>query len=441
MRRYGATNVVNRIVSLVLLLGLAALVLLTPVFDRGVSGGQATFCLGFILLFGYYLAKLLDGFRLPTITGYIVAGILSGPFVLNLLSPDIVTSLRLFDDLALSIIALIAGGEMRLRVIRARGRAFAAVIAGQTVFAFAAAISVVSILGGRMGDLPVGDWHGALAVALLFGLVIMARSPATTIGVITESRARGPVTEVLIGVTVLLDVVVLVMAAFLIPASELLVAPGGTFSLDFVAGLGLEIVGAIVAGVFFGFLIGIYIRWIGGYLPIFLFVIGLVGSSVCRHYHLEPLLAFMVAGFFVQNYSEFGDKLIRGLERGAFPVYVIFFAISGAAIDLGALREMWLVALVLVAARGLAFYVGSLAASSAVMSLRPHSHSLWSGFLAQAGVTIGLASLIQKRVDWGAEFYTIVLAMVAINQLIGPVLLKWLLERKRETGGMDRLAP
>jgi Kef-type K+ transport system membrane component KefB len=146
----------------------------------------------------------------------------------------------------------------------------------------------------------------------------------------------------------------------------------------------------------------------------------------------------MIAGFMVENFTLQGDRLIVGLERSAFPVYVIFFAISGATIDLGALKEMWVLALILVAVRALMFYGGTLAASRVARDLRPHAHSLWSGFLAQAGVTIGIASLIDRRFTWGGDLKTIVLAVVAINQLIGPVLLKWLLERKGEAGGMDR---
>jgi len=424
--------------SLAILFGLAALVLLTPVFERGLTGGQATFCLGFILLFGYYLAKLLDGFHLPAITSYIIVGVVCGPFAINLLSAAVVESLQVFDDVALAIIALIAGGEMRLRVIRARKSAFAAVIAGQTVFAFAGAVAVVYLLRGYLGDVPTTGARPLLAVGLMLGLVIVARSPSTTIGVIAETRAKGPMTEVLIGVTVLLDVLVLVLAALIIPAAETLIDPARTFSVEFVGGLGATILGSIAAGLCFGLLISVYIRWVGGYLPIVLMVIGLVGSAVCRHYHLEPLLSFMIAGFIVENYSAHGERLIQGLERSAFPVYVIFFAISGAAIDLGALREMWVLALILVAVRAGAFYAGTLTAARVVGELRPHAHSMWSGFLSQAGVTIGIASLIERRFEWGSDLETIVLAVVAINQLIGPVLLKWLLERKGEAGGMDR---
>jgi Kef-type K+ transport system membrane component KefB len=277
-----------------------------------------------------------------------------------------------------------------------------------------------------------------LAVGLLLGLVIAARSPSSTIGVITETRAKGPITELLIGVTVLLDVLVLALAALVIPASERLIDPVGSFSLAFVRDLGVEIGGSIAVGSFFGLLIGIYIRWIGGYLPVFLMSIGLVGSAVCRQYHLEPLLAFMIAGFIVENFSSHGQRLIHGLEKSAFPVYVIFFAISGASIDLGALRELWLIALILVIVRALSFYVGTVTAARFAGELRPYAHSLWSGFLSQAGVTIGIASLIERRFDWGANLEAIALAVVAINQLTGPVLLKWLLERRGEAGGMDR---
>jgi Kef-type K+ transport system membrane component KefB len=433
-----ATNISNRLFSLAILFGLAALVLLTPVFDRGLTGGQATFCLGFILLFGYYLAKLLDGFHLPAITSYIIVGIVCGPFAFNLLSGDVVRGLQIFDDVALAIIALIAGGEMRLHVIRARKSAFAAVITGQTVFAFIGALVVVYFLRGYLGDVPTEGARELLAAGMLLGLVVVARSPSTTIGVITETRARGPMTEVLIGVTVLLDVIVLVLAAFVIPASGLLIDPTQSFSLDFVQSLGETIVGSIAAGLFFGLLISVYIRWIGAYLPIILMVIGLVGSAVCRHYHFEPLLSFMIAGFVVENYSSQGDRLIKGLERSAFPVYVIFFAISGAAIDLRALREMWLLAIILVIVRAAAFYAGTFAAARVVKELRPYAHSVWSGFLAQAGVTIGIASLIDHRFEWGGHLETVALAVVAINQLVGPILLKWVLERKGEAGGMDR---
>lgn len=427
----------NRLFSLAILFAIAALVLMTPMARDGASG-QATFCLGFILLFGYYLAKMLERLRLPAISSYILVGIVCGPFVLNLLSKEVVSHLQLFDDAALAIIALMAGGELKASVLRLRARAFSSVIAGQVVLSVVVVFVVLAAMRGHLGTLPVATGRELAAVALLLGLITMARSPSTTMGVIAESRAKGPMTELLIGVTVILDVVVLVMAAVFIPAAVVLSAEGSEFSMAFARTLVVEIVASIGVGVLFGMMCASYIKWVGNFLPLFLIGIGFVGSAVCHHYHLKPLLAFMIAGFYVQNFSPLGATLIRGLERSAFPVYVIFFAISGASIDLQALRAMWVIALVLVFARAAAFYLGTLGAAAVARDIRPYAHSLWSGFLSQAGVTIGLAALIERQVDWGGQLKTLILAVVALNQLIGPIALKYLLDRKGEAGGMDR---
>jgi len=119
-------------------------------------------------------------------------------------------------------------------------------------------------------------------------------------------------------------------------------------------------------------------------------------------------------------------------------VYVIFFSISGASIDLNALKVSWVLALVMVAMRLVAFYVGTWSACRFSSALRPHRHTMWTGFIAQAGVTIGIAAIIEQRFSFGTEIKTIILATVAINQLVGPIALKLLLEKSGETGGMDR---
>ena len=434
-------QVPGRILPIGVLAALAGLVVLTPISSRGVSGDEATFCLGFLLIFAFFLARALATLRLPEITGYIVAGVLCGPFVLNILSTDVVRSLQIFDDVALSIIALIAGGEMRMSFLRKSRAAVASVIAGQVSFSFIAALIVVYLLRNQIGMLDGMGAGQVVAVALLFGMITAARSPSTTIGVITEARARGPFTNLTIGVTVILDVVVLLMVALILPAAESLVSVTHAFHLGLAVEVGLEVVGSLVVGVAFGFLIGAYIRWVGEQLPIFLVGAGFIGSMVCRLLHLEPLLAFMIAGFIVQNYTVQGGKLISALERSALPVYVVFFAISGASIDLDALRATWLLALVLVVVRAAAFWTGTMAAASLVPAVRPFSKTLWLGLLSQAGVTIGIASIIERTFDFGGELKTIVLAVVAINQIVGPIALKYILVKNGEAGGMDRRQP
>jgi Kef-type K+ transport system membrane component KefB len=426
-----------RIVPVVVLIGLAAVVVLSPLSARGTTGEEATFCLGFILLFGFFLAKILKGINLPEISGYIIAGLLCGPFVMNIMSREVVGSLQIFDDLALAIIAMIAGGEMKMSFLKEKKTSIFSVVMGQVVFCFIAALLVVFLAKPNIAFLSGMGPGAVVAVGLLLGVVTSARSPSTTIGVITETRAEGPLTDLIVGMTVILDVFILILIAFIVPVARTLSIPGESFSLLFAKRLFLELFGSIGVGVFFGFLTSSYIRWVGGYLPLFLIAAGFVGSMVCRHYHLEPLLAFMITGFIIENFTVRGDDLIKGLEKSALPVYVVFFALSGASIDLGALVAMWPLALVLVFVRAGAFYAGTMAASGIVPAVKPYARSMWLGFLSQAGVTIGIATIIERSFAWGSELKTLILAVVAVNQLIGPVTLKFLLDKKGETGHFE----
>jgi Kef-type K+ transport system membrane component KefB len=432
-----STRTTTHLVSVAVLGGVAAWVLLSPLREYGQPGQEATFALGFILLFAHYLSRILRGARMPLITSYILAGLIAGPHLWGLLSDRVVADLQALDDVALAIIALVAGGEMRMSTVRARAKEMGSVIIFQILFCFLGAMALVFLARTSLPFLEGGGWARVAAAGLILGLITAARSPATTIGVITELRAAGPVTELIMGITVILDVVVLVFVAVLLPTAEALADPSVSFSLGFTGHLFWELFGSAVAGGLFAVVLGTTVRWVGGSLPLFLVVVGLVGSKLCRQYGLEPLLAFMVAGFLVENFTELGDRLIRALERSAFPIYVVFFALSGASIDLDALRSMFLVALGLVVARALFLHAGVVTAARFVPALRPKAHHLWMAFLPQAGVTIGIAGLVARRFDWGSGLATLVLAVVGLNQLVGPVLIKWLLEREGEAGRMD----
>lgn len=427
-----------RILPITILLVLAGFVVLTPVARRGVAGEEATFCLGFILIFAFFLARILKGAALPEVSGYIIAGVVCGPFVLDILSNDVVPRLQVFDDVALAIIALMAGSELKTTFLRERKAAVTATMAAHVFFAFVAGFAVTLVFRDQLAFLSTFDSGAAISLALIFGVVIAARSPSTAIAIITETRSRGPMTNLVLGVTVILDVVVLALAAFIVPTVRALTLPDHEFSLVFAQQLLVEIAGSVGIGIIFGALIGAYMRWVREQLPLFLIATGFLGSMFCRHYHLEPLLAFMVAGFLIQNRTSMGRRLGRALGRSALPMYVIFFAISGASIDFDALRATWMVALVLVFARIAAFYIGGVVASLIAPSLRSYMNSLWLGFLSQAGVALGVVTVFEREFAWGAEVKTIILATIGINQLIGPVALKYILTREEEVGGMDR---
>jgi len=421
---------VKRLVPALVLAGLMALARWAPIADLTSLGDQATLSLGFILIFGYLTGHFVKPLGLPGITGYILAGILCGPYVGQLLTKPVVQSLQLIDDLALALIAFTAGGELKIQALRPRLASILAINVSQTLLlllGLGAGAVLLQIAFPYVTGAPL------LPLALVFGVLGVANSPATAVAVIQESRASGPLTDTVLGVTVLKDVVILVLITLLLPLLEMLVRPGVEFDLGFMGELVIAVGGSLVGGAILGGLVTYYIRGVGAVLPLFIVGVAILVTQVSHQLHLEPLLLCMVAGFVIENATRQGDRFIQAIERSALPVYVVFFAIGGASLDLGAVQATGIVAVSLVLLRiGLLF--GSTRLGESLTGRNEAvSRRGWMGFIAQAGVTLGLASIIARRFPgWGEEVRSIALAMIALNQLLGPIAFRWALVRSGE---------
>jgi Kef-type K+ transport system membrane component KefB len=423
----------NHVAAVLVLAALMGIARWGPIQDLIQIEHRATVSLGFILIFGYLVGHFARRLSLPGITGYILAGIFCGPFVARLLTPDVVSELQLIDDLALALIAFTAGGELRLARIRPRLRNLLAITGFQIGVVLVGMTMVVFVLSQFI---PVVNVAGVstLAIAIVFGVFAVASSPATAVAVATEAKAHGPFTETVLGVTVLKDVAVLVLITLLLPFIRILANPEVGFDLGFIDDLAWEVGGSILGGVVIGFLVTLYMKGVGAVIPLFIVGISILVTQAAKQFHLEPLLLCMVAGFVIENTTTMGDRFIDAIERSSLPVYVVFFAISGAALDLGALRTSWILAAILVSAR-----IGLTAASTALGERLSRGGNeavvRWGGlgFVAQAGVTLGLASVVARKFpEWGPEAKTIALAMIALNQIIGPIGFRWALHRSGE---------
>jgi len=192
---------------------------------------------------------------------------------------------------------------------------------------------------------------------------------------------------------------------------------------------------SLSVGVVVGVGIILYLKYIHQDMTIFILAIAFFTYQISHRYDLHPLMICLLAGFIVQNFSYLGEKLIHAIEKVSLPVFVVFFAISGASINLDALSKTWILALLFVLWRaGLKFsstFIGAKIAGDDVSIQR----NAWAGFISQAGVALGMAIVIEKTFpDWGRDFKTLVLAIIAINQIIGPVLLQKLIFKVGEAG-------
>lgn len=400
----------------------------------GTPHGSATLFLGALLLTSYLAGRAARVFSLPQITGYLLLGILMGPYVLGIVPMEVLAEIRVVNGVALALIALSAGGELRLSSVRSQALSIGTITALQIVFMFA--LVAVAVYTGRgfidfLRDRPP---RVALAVALLFGLVAVANSPATTIAVITEEKARGILTDTVLGITVLKDVVILILIAVCIPLAATIVDPSGGFSFHDAREILLEIVGSLAVGVALGWLMTLYLQRVREYRILFILGVAFLSVNLGEWLELETILIAMAAGFHVQNFSRQGRRLLHALEANSLPVYALFFAVAGAELNITILKTAWLITIAMVIARTPALWVSTYLGASLAGDPPILRRQAWMGFLAQAGVTLGIANIVRDRFPvWGAQVAAVIIAMIAVNQLLGPPAFRWALLRAGES--------
>jgi Kef-type K+ transport system membrane component KefB len=405
-----------------------------------------TLSLGFLLLGAYIIAVLLARTGFPKITGYIIGGMLFGPSVLGFLSTEVLNDLKLVDDLALTFIAFAAGGELRITMLKDRKKSILfTLICLIIVVLFGVTLSL--LLVRSFFPLTMGmPFLKALAVASICGVIAVARSPSSAIAIISETKASGPFTEMVLGVTVAVDVLTIFFFALVVSFAEVIFSGAAGFDVGFLVGIGLEVSASLVFGFLLGRAIAYYLKHIRSDLTIFIlgvaFLVTKLSESLALvldaefgiHFHLEPMLICLTAGFVVQNMSKLGDDFLRIIDRSSLPIYAIFFAISGASLGLEALKETWHWALFLVAIRLMFIYAGTYVGSKLASDPPRFTKASGLGFVTQAGVSLGLAKLVAERFpDFGAELAALIIATIAINQVIGPAAFKWALSYVKES--------
>jgi Kef-type K+ transport system membrane component KefB len=276
---------------------------------------------------------------------------------------------------------------------------------------------------------------GALvAVALLWGALAVTRSPAATLGILSQTRAQGPLASFTLAFVMVSDVVVVVLIATAMSIARPLIDPSTSFSPSSFLTLGHELFGSIALGTTLGLVIAAYLKLVNRQMLVVLLVLGFGVSTVLDYLQFDSLLTFMVAGFIVRNMSKQGHKFVGYIEQTGSVVYVVFFATAGAHLDLPLLRVLWPVALVLAGSRAIVTWVAARIASRLAKDPPGLRRWGWSGLVSQAGLALGLAVIISKEFpSVGESFRALAVATVAVNEMIGPVLFKLALDRTGET--------
>lgn len=398
------------------------------------GSSRSILALGFLIIAGFLIGDILRYFQFPKLSGYIFTGILFGPYLFNFIQDDMIQGFKLIDSLALNIIAFTAGGEFKFSTVKKRMLAIGSIIGFQILFVLTIVTAVIILSSYWIPFLSSQSSSTVIGIALLFGIIATAKSPAETIAVINETGAKGKMTELIISITVAKDVVVILSFAFVLSLSKTLIIPEASFDILYLLKIFWEIGGSILVGMLIAGIVLLYFRYINTERVLFIIALAFIIAKLSAITHTESILICLTAGIVVENFTKRGESFIKAIEKGSLIIYVIFFVIAGAGLNFNALAESWQLTLIVVFTR-LATTVFStwLGAKVSRENLLTQRYA-WTGFLGQAGVSLGLALIIKKNLpgDIGNYIVTVILAAIAMNQIMGPILFRWGLSRSGE---------
>ena len=394
--------------------------------------------LGLLLITAWLVGRLFERIKLPKVTGFLVLGLLTGPAVLGIVGKPQLADLNFVNDLAVSLIAFTAGGEIRLEWLKGQLKRVLILLGIDITVLTAVALALVFGVWGFVPFLRDEDGLTVTVIALLVGSVMIANSPTVVIAMISEYRASGPLSQTTLAITVCKDLVLIVMFACVMAVGRSALGDAG-LSLGFLAAIGVQLFGSFAVGGLAGLIMKWYVSRVTTALPMFVIgagmLIALIGevhvSIAGSDVHLEPLLMALTAGLALANlWPERSEPLFRAIEETSLPVYCLFFALAGAKVDPSAFVTLWYLSLGLYVARLGAVWLGVTVGAHVAGWREPWARRLFTGLVPQAGVSFVLVTVIAAgfgELGWGRAVRDVLIGMIVLNELTGPVAFRYAL--------------
>ena len=428
----------HRLLALALTLAIAWFVV-TQTSHEAVTPRSTALALGFALIAAALTGALFERVRLPRVSGYLIFGLLCGPYLGNIITRPMARELQLVNGLAIALIALVAGLELNYARLRPRLAAMGRLGALIVLLMYAVLMPLIWGIWPWLPVYPEASGIARVALAALLTTIVVSFSPTVTIAVIADTRARGPLAETVLAVVVLADLALIV--CFTLAMQGVRWATGAAVATDvnLLARLAWEIFGSFAFGAVLGAVFALYLRFVGKEITVALLALCVLLSDLGPRLHFEALLAALAAGLVIENVAPpSGDALKDAVERGALPVLVVFFAAAGASLHLDAIAVIGVTAAAIAAIRLTVIRGATYVAARTSGIPSELGDQVWMGLVSQAGVTLGLTILVASEFpDWGLRVQSLMLALIAMHELVGPVLFRAALARAGEIGQMD----
>ena len=402
------------------------------------------------VLAGLLMTRAFKPFKLPSVTAYLIAGVLIGPYFLGSLhinglgfvSEEAVSSLSLISEVALAFIAFSIGSEFRLEELKKTGRQafvigiFQALVA--TLFVDAALLVVHFIMPDKL----------SIPQLITLGAIATATAPAATLMVVRQYKANGPLTKLLLPIVALDDAVGLIVFAICFGISKALVS-GGADLISIIVNPLLEIVASLVLGAIMGWVLTQLEKMFNSNtnrLNMTIALVFLAASLSMMDFHVGPfhisfssLLVCMMLGTVFCNICPLSEDIMERSDKWSSPMLALFFVISGAELQLSVFQDgaIIFIGLVYIVFRCLGKYYGTVFSAKATKCEPQIVKYLGITLFPQAGVALGMCATAMQLGEQGNLIRNITLFAVLIYELFGPLMTKNALMKAGEISPMS----
>lgn len=375
------------------------------------------YILGTVILAGILMGALVGYLKLPKVTGYLLAGIVIGPFALKLIPKEAISGLAVISEAALGFIAYSIGSSLNFKDLKKIGSGIIII----ALFEALTAVVVVTLVMAVIFKQP-------LPFSLAIGAIASATAPAATLMVLKQYKAKGPLVDTLIPVVAIDDAIAVIAFGICIAIAQVLVSGVEALTIMTIAKPFIEIIGSILLGVMLGLGLTFVNRSSTSKEQTMSLAIGviLLAVGIADRFELSSILTCMALGSAISNITEGKSKLLTALDSFTNPIFIAFFTISGLDLDFSVLKAVGVIGIGYVISRVAGKVLGAYIGCKIAKSKPVVQKYLGFTLVPQAGVAIGLTLLVGEVLPaYGSQIKTIILAATVIYELIGPLCTKF----------------
>ncbi len=396
---------------------------------------------GIILLLGYILSVFVEKLGFPKIVGYLTAGLLLNPEVVNFIPSEFISLTKPVTSFCLAFITFEIGSSFSLKDLRATGKKYFNLAFFESFSAFVFLFIIFFIISTYFLPFTVGGVSVSVAFSLLLASLGAPTDPSATLAVIHEYKAKGPVTRAVLGAAAFDDIITLILFSFSMSVSHALLGDHETSFLHVSYIILYKILGAVITGIVFGFIFNklTYLFKVNEKRSLMILFFGFLSVTfgLAIWLKFDELFSTLTLGFVIRNFNRSEKKILSITEHALEDLFfLIFFVFSALHFSFKSVSfQLFILISIFILVRMIGKYLGMRSGSHILKMSDNVKKYAFGGLIPQGGIVLGLSLMIVNEPefkDFSNLLAGIIMGATIIHEFVGPFISKSILKKVNE---------